>query len=95
MWSLTCLDDKWPQSARITSAERLDAWHHELAGPALAARLKTLRPVLDSSCAELPATTAATARDDVLALLEKLITARHGVDTAGVGPIDPNGSNPC
>ncbi|MDX3025417.1 hypothetical protein [Streptomyces acidiscabies] len=82
VWSLACLNDEWPQLARTAPAEKLVAWHRELDGPALAARLRTLRLILDSYGAELPAgTAAAAARDEVLALLAELLSARHGVDT--------------
>ncbi|MGW3200157.1 hypothetical protein ACWDBD_37435 [Streptomyces sp. NPDC001118] len=82
MWSLACLNDEWPQLARTASAEKLVAWHRELDGPGLAARLHALRLVLDSYGAELPASTeAAAARDEVRALLAELRAARHGVDT--------------
>ncbi|MDN3262863.1 hypothetical protein QWJ26_24265 [Streptomyces sp. CSDS2] len=78
VWSLARLDDSWPQLARTASAEELAAWHRELDGPALAARLRALRLILDSYGAELPAgTEAAAARDEALALLEELHAARQ------------------
>ncbi|MGW1252246.1 hypothetical protein [Streptomyces sp. NPDC002535] len=80
VWSLACLGDSWPQLARTAPAEKLTAWHRELDGPGLAARLRALRLILDSYGAELPAgTAAAAARDEVLALLEELHAARHGL----------------
>ncbi|MFI2207420.1 hypothetical protein ACH47Z_43545 [Streptomyces sp. NPDC020192] len=82
VWSLACLNDQWAQLARTAPAEKLVAWHRELDGPGLAARLHALRLILDSPGAELPAgTEAAAARDEVLALLAELRAARHGVDT--------------
>ncbi|MGW7460950.1 hypothetical protein [Streptomyces sp. NPDC054797] len=83
VWSLACFNDEWPPLALTASAEVLASWHRELDGPGLAARLKTVRLVLDSYGAELPAgTAAADARDEVLGLLEELIAARHSVDAA-------------
>ncbi|MFI8888608.1 hypothetical protein [Streptomyces sp. NPDC053813] len=66
---------------RIASAERLPTWHRELDGPALAARLKTLRRILDPVDGELPAagTPVAAARTEVLALLDDLLAARHAL----------------
>lgn len=44
---------------------------------------RAVRLVLDAYGAELPAgTTAADTRDEVLALLEELIAARHGIEAA-------------
>ncbi|MEV7282413.1 hypothetical protein [Streptomyces sp. NPDC093111] len=79
VWSLACLEDTWAQLARTAPAETLIAWHRELDGPGLAARLNTLRLVLDGYGTELPAGPAAAARDEVLALLAELRAARHGV----------------
>lgn len=76
--SLAGLNDGWPQLARTATAEQLDSWHRELDGPALAARLKSLRLVLDSYGGNLPADKAsAAARAEVLALLDELIAVRH------------------
>ncbi|MGW7517818.1 hypothetical protein ACWGJ2_19745 [Streptomyces sp. NPDC054796] len=84
VWSLACLNDAWPRLAPAAPAERLLSWHRELEGPDLAARLKSLRPILVSHGAEPPASTeAVAARNEVLALLEELLTARHGADSAG------------
>jgi type II secretory pathway component PulJ len=82
VWSLACLNDGWERLARTASAERLTSWHRELDGPALAARLKTLRRILDPVDGDLPAdgTPAAAARTEVLALLDELLAARHGTD---------------
>ncbi|MFD4740201.1 hypothetical protein ACFWNR_05325 [Streptomyces virginiae] len=81
MWRLACFNDARPLLARVASAEVLTSWHRELDGPGLAARLKTVRPALDSYGAELPAGTAtASARDEVLGLLEELVAARQGTD---------------
>ncbi|MFB7584560.1 MULTISPECIES: hypothetical protein [Streptomyces] len=80
VWSLACLNDEWERLARTASAERLVSWHRELDGPALAARLKALRRILDPVDGELPAagTPAADARAEVLTLLDELLAARHG-----------------
>lgn len=80
VWSMACLNDSWPRLARIAPAEQLAAWHRELDGPALAARLRPLRRILDPVDGESPAagSAAAAARDEVLALLKKLHAARHG-----------------
>ncbi|MFD8992306.1 hypothetical protein ACFVZ4_30195 [Streptomyces goshikiensis] len=84
VWSLACFNDEWPPLARVASAEVLASWHRELDGPGLAARLKTVRPVLDPVDGNLPAagTAAASARHEILGLLEELIAARHSTDTA-------------
>ncbi|MFI9588480.1 hypothetical protein ACIHCQ_43420 [Streptomyces sp. NPDC052236] len=58
VWSLAALNDEWPQLARTASADRLVTWHRELDAPALAARLRSLRLILDSYGAKLPADTA-------------------------------------
>ncbi|MGW6971885.1 hypothetical protein [Streptomyces sp. NPDC054952] len=44
--------------ARVAFAEVPASWHRELDEPGLAARLKTVRPVLDAYGADLPAGTA-------------------------------------
>ncbi|MFJ4343225.1 hypothetical protein [Streptomyces sp. NPDC088915] len=84
--SLARLDDRWEQLARTASAEQLDTWQRDLDGPALAARLRSLRLILDSYGAELPDdTAAAAARNEVLALLDELIAARHGSKEGSTG----------
>ncbi|AVI00039.1 hypothetical protein C5L38_35490 (plasmid) [Streptomyces sp. WAC00288] len=83
--SLARLGDRWEQLARTASAEQLGTWHRDLDGPALAARLRSLRLVLGSDGAELPGGDAAAARDEVLALLDELIAARHGGKDVSTG----------
>ncbi|WP_331745967.1 hypothetical protein [Streptomyces virginiae] len=79
MWSLACFNDAWPLLARVASAEVLTSWHRTR-------RARPRRPAqdgaaLDSYGAELPAGTAtASARDEVLGLLEELVAARQGTD---------------
>lgn len=81
VWSLATINDEWPQLARTTTSKQVDDWRRELDGPALAARLQSLRLILDSYGADLPVgTTAAAARDEVLALLGELRAARHSAD---------------
>ncbi|MFF9483012.1 hypothetical protein [Streptomyces sp. NPDC014733] len=66
------------------------AWVKELDGPGLAARLRGLRPILvigppPTAEASNPLTAAAL-RDEILALLDELIAARHGLSARGSIP---------
>lgn len=80
VWSLACLNDGWEQLARTATSDRIAGWSRDLDGPGLAARLDTLRLILDAYGADLPSgTEAAAARDEVLGLLAELRVARHSL----------------
>ncbi|MEK8175042.1 hypothetical protein NKH77_56085 [Streptomyces sp. M19] len=81
IWDLATFNGTWPALAHAASETELASWVKELDGPALAARLRRLRPALADDLppgaeASHPLAPAAI-RDQVLALLDELIQARH------------------
>lgn len=83
---LATFNDTWPDLALAAPAGELTNWATHLDGPGLAARLRGLRPVLTfgpppSAEASHPLTATAL-RDEVRALLDEMIAARHGLPAA-------------
>ena len=79
---LATVNGTWPELARAATDDELLSWAQNLDGHALVSRLRGLRPVL-AACVPHSAEAshplpAAAIRDQVLALLDELIAARHG-----------------